>query len=141
MPGGSGPVEIALLPRLADNAFRAFVRFPRGWSRAEAGYYEVPEEFFVLEGELGLNGRTFGRGGYAWIPAWQERRDLKSATGCLVFAWFGGAPRWIAGAPPQAASPPAPRHETRINASSFRRSNTLLLETLDLTDYSWSSNG
>jgi hypothetical protein len=48
MPGGSGPVEIALLPRLPDEGFRAFVRFPR-LVAPEVGHYAVPEEFLVLE--------------------------------------------------------------------------------------------
>ena len=76
MPGGSGPVQLALLPRLPDNAFRAFVRFPPGWSRPEAGHYPDPEEFVVLEGELGLNGMTWRAGDYAWIPARCLRREL-----------------------------------------------------------------
>jgi len=33
MPGASGPVEVAELPPGADGAFRAYVRFPPGWSR------------------------------------------------------------------------------------------------------------
>lgn len=97
MPGGSGPAQLARLPRLSDDAFRAFVRFPPGWSRAESGHYPDPEEFLVLEGELGLNGRTWRAGGYAWIPARGMRRDLHSRPGCLVFAWFAAAPRWFRG--------------------------------------------
>ncbi|MGQ0653092.1 MAG: hypothetical protein ACT4P4_12645 [Betaproteobacteria bacterium] len=63
MPGGSGPVQLARLPKLADNGFRAFVRFPAGRTRAE------------------------------------PRSLLRSDPGCLVFAWFAGVPRWVAGAP------------------------------------------
>jgi hypothetical protein len=99
MTGGSGPVQLALLPRLPDNAFRAFVRFPPGWSRPQAGHYPDPEEFVVLEGELGLNGMTWRAGDYAWIPARCMRRDMHSAPGCLVLAWFGAPPRWIPGPP------------------------------------------
>jgi hypothetical protein len=98
MPGAA-PVQMALLPKLPDGGFRAFVRFPPGWSRPDAGHYAVPEEFLVLEGELNLNGRTWQRGELAWIPAWTSRRDLGSRTGCLVFAWFGGTPRWVPGEP------------------------------------------
>jgi len=99
MPGGSGPVQLALLPRLPDNAFRAFLRFPPGWSRPEAGHYPDPEEFVVLEGELGMNGMTWRAGDYAWIPARCLRRDLQCGPGCLVFAWFAAPPRWIPGPP------------------------------------------
>lgn len=100
MPGAATPVELARLPRLADGAFRAFVRFPAGWSRAEAGHYPVAEEFLVVEGDLQLNGATWEAGGYAWIPAFRARRDLGSRSGCLVFAWFGGPPDWRAGRAP-----------------------------------------
>ena len=102
MPGGR-PVRTALLPRLPDGGFRAFVRFPAGWQRAEVGYYEVPEEFLIVEGELHLNGRTWKAGGYAWVPAFRRRKDLASPSGCVAFAWFASAPRWNPGEPAQAA--------------------------------------
>ena len=105
MPGSSQPVQLARLPAASDGAFRAFVRFPAGWQRADAGHYAVAEEFLLLEGDLELNGLTWGPGGYAWIPAHRPRRDLGSKSGCLVFAWFGAAPRWIPGLPAQAGAP------------------------------------
>ena len=46
MPDGSGPVRLAALPVLGDRAFRAFVKFPAGWSRPSTGYYLVDEEVF-----------------------------------------------------------------------------------------------
>ena len=101
MPGSDRPVQLARLPAASDGAFRAFVRFPAGWHRADAGHYAVAEEFLVLEGALHLNNFTWKAGGYAWIPAHQPRHDLGSRNGCLVFAWFGAAPRWIPGAPAQ----------------------------------------
>ena len=134
MPGAS-PVEMALLPKLADKAFRAFVRFPAGWSRPDAGHYAVAEEFLVLEGELGLNGRTWKRGELAWIPAWQRRRDLGSTTGCLVFAWFGGTPRWIPGEPPQPTGG-GPAHRTSVDGRELVRLGQMR-ETLNLADYAW----
>ncbi len=97
MPGSNGPVELARLPQLEDQAFRAFVRFPAGWARPGAGHYVVPEEFLILDGDLSLNGITWNTGGYAWIPARRMRSGSSSAGGCLAFAWFGGTPRWLAG--------------------------------------------
>ena len=97
MPGGNGPVELARLPQLDDQAFRAFVRFPAGWARPGAGHYAVPEEFLILDGDLSLNGTTWKTGGYAWIPAHYVRSGSSSVGGCLAFAWFGGLPRWLAG--------------------------------------------
>jgi hypothetical protein len=133
MPGAT-PVQMALLPKLDDGGFRAFVRFPKGWSRPDVGHYAVPEEFVVLEGRLGLNGNTWDKGGHAWIPAFERRRDLGSATGCLVFAWFGGTPRWIPGEPTQ--PPSANRHRSWLEDGRFIREVTSR-ETLDLNDFTW----
>ena len=134
MPGAS-PVSMALLPKLPDGGFRAFVRFPTGWSRPEVGYYAVAEEFLVLEGVLSLNGKLWKKGDLAWIPAWQRRRDLGSMTGCLVFAWFGGTPRWIPGEPAQAIS--GPQHHTSIEGRELVRLAGGLRETLNLDNYTW----
>ena len=137
MPGAT-PVQMALLPKLPDGGFRAFVRFPPGWSRPDAGHYAVPEEFLVLEGELNLNGRTWQRGELAWIPAWTPRRDLGSRTGCLVFAWFGGTPRWVPGEPGQ--NTPGPRNRTSIEGRELvRLLDDEMRETLNLDNYTWSA--
>ena len=83
MPGAT-PVQMALLPKLDDGGFRAFVRFPKGWSRPDAGHYAVADEFVVLDGELSLNGETWQRGGHAWVPAFQRRRDLGIRRRCRL---------------------------------------------------------
>ena len=137
MPGAS-PVAMALLPKLPDGGFRAFVRFPAGWFRPDVGHYAVAEEFLVLEGELALNSKSWKSGDLAWIPAWTLRRDLGSRSGCLVFAWFGGTPRWIPGEPAQAAG--GARNRTSIAGRELVR----VLpgesrETLNLDDYRWSA--
>jgi hypothetical protein len=95
MPGASGPVEIALLPPLPDGAFRAYVRFPAGWSRPGPGHYAVAEEVLLLEGDLHMNGESWGAGDWIQIPAGRTRRDSHTTNGCLALAWFGGDPRWI----------------------------------------------
>ena len=134
MPGAT-PVEMALLPKLSDGGFRAFVRFPKGWSRPDVGHYAVAEEFVVLEGSLSLSGQTWPAGGHAWIPAFQRRHDLASSTGCLVFAWFGGTPRWIAGEPAQPIS--TARHRTWFADRRFHRVTASVTESLDLGDWTW----
>jgi hypothetical protein len=106
MPGSNAPVQLAQLPRADDDAFRAFVRFPSGWSRPAAGHYAAAEEFLILEGELQLNDTTWRVGGYAWIPARRVRSGSRSESGGLAFAWFAGVPRWIAGEPSQPPSSP-----------------------------------
>jgi hypothetical protein len=140
MPGSTQPVQLARLPAASDGAFRAFVRFPPGWHRAEAGHYAAAEEFFVLEGALELNGSRWSAGGHAWIPAYRPRRDLGSAPGCLVFAWFSAAPRWIPGAPPRDARlNPAPRHRTVI-VPRAQVSCGEGCETLGLQDLAWQAD-
>src|SRR5687768_14412821 len=102
MPASNVSVQLAQLPRAADGAFRAFVRFPAGWARPAAGHYPVAEEFFILDGDLQLNDMTWRAGGYAWIPARRMRSASRSESGCLAFAWFASAPRWIPGEPAEA---------------------------------------
>ena len=135
MPGAT-PVEMALLPKLDDGGFRAFVRFPKGWARPDIGHYSVAEEFVVLEGSLSLSGRTWKTGEHAWVPAFERRHDLASHTGCLVFAWFGGTPRWIPGDP---SHPPSEaRHRSWIEGGRFHRLAASVSEALDLRDWTYS---
>ena len=136
MPG-AGPVSMALLPKLPDKGFRAFVRFPAGWSRPDIGHYAVPEEFLVLEGGLGLNGKTWQPRSLVWVPAWQRRYELRADSGCLVFAWFGGTPRWIPGEP---AQPPGsgPVHRTSVNERELVRLG-VVKEVVNLRDYGWAA--
>ena len=135
MPGAT-PVQMALLPKLDDGGFRAFVRFPKGWSRPDVGHYAVPEEFVVLQGSLSLNAKTWNAGEHASIPAFERRHDLASAMGCLVFAWFGGTPRWIPGEPTQPTS--LQRHRSWIEGGRFRRETGSVSESLDLRDWTYS---
>lgn len=100
MPDGSGPVQLAALPLLGDQEFRAFVKFPAGWSRPSTGYYLVDEEVFVLAGDLTFNACSWRAGSHAWIPALSVRCGLHSTNGALVLAWFSGPPRWKRGPSP-----------------------------------------
>ena len=91
MPGANLPVGLARLP---GSAFRALVRFPAGWSRPGSGSYSAAEEFTVLEGDLGMNGKTWRKGEHASIAAGEQRRNSSSASGCVAFARFDADPRW-----------------------------------------------
>ncbi len=97
MPGGSGPVQLARLPDLGDGVFRAFVRFPSGWSRPAVGHYPVSEEVFVFEGDLTFNASAWRGQSYGFIPGGITRYRLESSQGATVIAWFGGAPQWKRG--------------------------------------------
>ena len=148
MPGAS-PVQMALLPKLADGAFRAFVRFPPGWSRNERGYYAAAEEFIVLEGELALDERRWSAGGYAWIAPMRLRTVLRSDTGCLVFACFSSPPRWTPGEPSAPAVESdvvythwreAPGHRLHGESRVISAPDPLY-ETLGLESRTWSAPG
>ena len=157
MPGGSAPVQLATLPRAADGAFRAFVRFPAGGSRPGAGHYAVAEELLIVEGDLRVNELGWREGGYAWIPGRRVRSGTRSESGCLAFTWFAGPPRWIPGEPaepapatdrslahwrdaPEGRLHDGPEHVTRI--SEHAQGELLALsyahrEVLDLRDWTW----
>jgi len=104
MPGASGPVRLARLPEAGDGGFRAFVEFPSRWERTAPGHYAGAEIFLVLEGELKLGSVAIGPGGYGWFPAACTRAAMSTPIGCLVFACFGGLPKWRCGAAEQAPS-------------------------------------
>ena len=91
----------------------------------------------VLDGSLSLTGQTWKAGSHAWVPAFTRRHNLGSETGCLVFAWFGGTPRWIPGEPTQPASPN--RHRTWFAHRCFHRVTASVSESLDLEDWTWRS--
>lgn len=150
MPGAS-PIRMALLPKLEDGAFRAFVRFPPGWARVQRGHYEAAEEFIVLEGELALDERSWTAGGYMWIAPLRLRTHLRSQTGCLVFATFSSPPRWIAADPTKEAEADiayahwrdAPRdqvgHCLRPGSWVTEHPPAKPCETLGLRSFAWSA--
>lgn len=152
MPGAS-PIRMALLPKLPDGVFRAFVRFPPGWAREQRGHYEASEEFIVLEGDLALDKRRWKTGGYAWIAPCRLRTHLRSEAGCLVFATFSSTPRWVAGDPPTPAIQAdvtyehwreAPRDEVghRLRDGSWVTERApQSCETVALRSFEWRSAG
>lgn len=105
IPGGSAPVPIVVLRR--DPASRAqtmFVRFPAGWSRPVAGFYEAAEELVVISGVLHMSGITYKPGDWGYIPAGSVRTSTDTPEECVVFAHFDGPARWQAAA--EASGPP-----------------------------------
>lgn len=151
MPGAT-PIAMALLPKLGDGAFRAFVRFPPGWAREQRGHYEASEEFIVLEGDLALDERRWKAGGYAWIAPWRLRTHLRSDGGCLVFATFSSTPRWIDSDPARPAEADvvhahwhdAPRDDVghRLRAGRWVTERApQFCETLGLRSFEWRSAG
>lgn len=94
IPDGQPLVSIAQLLVESDGAFWALVRFPPGWARPVAGHYQHEERFWILDGELEMNGRRYPAGEGETVPAGGERAQTATPAGALAVVRFGGPPRW-----------------------------------------------
>jgi len=90
MPGATAPLALTRLDS-RPGTFVLHGRFPAGFARTVAGGYDAAEEFLVLDGELEIGGNAFRRGDLTYVPAGYVRGSMRSAAGCTVLAWFGGA--------------------------------------------------
>lgn len=97
MPDANAGVRLAQLQAAGLHQFLAMVRFPQGWQRLRVGHYAVDEEFFVLEGDLHVNGLCWQRQQHGFVPAHTLRSDTHSEGGCTAYARFYGRPHWIRG--------------------------------------------
>jgi len=95
IPDGSPAVAVARLREEAGGAFWTLVRFPAGWSRPITGHYLVDEEFWVLEGDLVMNGVTYRPDQGDYLRAGTPRSDTRSETGALAIARFAGPATWV----------------------------------------------
>lgn len=93
IPDSSAPVRIGRF-RLDKEGMTALVRFPPGWDRPVAGYYEAEEQFLVLEGDLNVGGIEYAVGDFGNWKANQVRRVSSSESGALTIAYFDGPARW-----------------------------------------------
>lgn len=82
----------------ATGAVSCIVRFPAGWSAAKE-WLTVDEEFFVLDGELEINGRRYRDHTYASFPAGYVREGAASAHGAVALMFLSGKPDVRAGVP------------------------------------------
>jgi hypothetical protein len=91
-------VEYKLLSRDAeDGACTALMRYPAGWSRHGPEHIAAAEEFYVLDGALEIDGRTYREDCYAWFPAGWTRMEMAAPTGCVVLAFYDREPDLVAG--------------------------------------------
>lgn len=93
--GGARPdVDVKMLSLDSDTgASTAIVRYPAGWERRTAETLGTDEEFFVLAGELAINGRRYGGMHYGYLPAGHERRHAVSSKGAVLLTFFEGEPK------------------------------------------------
>ena len=81
-------VETRLLSSDDDRtSTTTMARLPAGWDAVESGE-DATVEFFVLEGDLEINGDAVGAGGYAFIPRGASGdTDLRSVAGAQVIVF------------------------------------------------------
>lgn len=93
-PGLARPdAEYKLLSRdPADGACTVLMRYPPGWSREGPEHILADEEFYVLEGELWMDGRAYRADHYAFLPAGWTRQSMRSPTGCVLLAFYDREP-------------------------------------------------
>ncbi len=94
LPGNArADVDSKLLSRDADAGdMSVIVRYPPGWSRPGPEALSAEEEFYVLDGEIEINGHHYRRDSYACLPAGYAREGAKSDTGCVTLAFFDATP-------------------------------------------------
>ena len=74
----------------ASGAFTALVEYPPGATLATPLRRAGSEEWFVLHGEITLNGHWLGRHHYAYLPAGTGVTRLAAPAGAVVLAYCNG---------------------------------------------------
>jgi len=97
--GGARPDVPVRMLSLDDEtgASSTMIRYPAGWSIHESQALAADEELFVLEGEIEINGKRYGKHVYAHLPAGYERTSMLSHEGAVVLTFFSAEP--VAAAP------------------------------------------
>ena len=93
-PGNARPdAEFKFLSRDATTGgCSTIVRYPPGWRREAIEHLDVDEEFYVLDGEIELNGETFGHDTYGYAPKGANRKTMSTGAGAVVLTFFSGQP-------------------------------------------------
>lgn len=76
----------------------AIIRYQAGWRREAEEHVDVNEEFYVLDGEIELNGQIYGHDTYGYAPAGATRHTMSSEKSAVVLTFFSAEPTLIAGA-------------------------------------------
>ena len=113
--GGRPDVLVRTLSLDGDTGGSSLViRYPPGWHRKGPERVASDEEFFVLSGDLEINGVVYDSLGYAFLPAGHTRMISSSKEGALVVTFFEAEPRSETGGPAQPDG--AGRLVERVNA-------------------------
>lgn len=92
-------VEYKLLSRDAGSgACTVLLRYPPGWQRLGPEHLAADEEFYVLDGALEMDGRTYRQDCYGFLPAGWTHERMASPCGAVVLAFYDREPLAVAGA-------------------------------------------
>lgn len=92
--GGRDDVESKILSIDAGAGdSSALLRYPARWHRTTPEALTAEEEFFILDGDLEINGQTYTRDCYGCFPAGYVRETASSKNGCVALTFFDGEPR------------------------------------------------
>lgn len=71
-------------------AVTVIFRFPQNWSMTRPHYVNSDQEFYVLDGELEINGTLYRRGDYAYLPAGLPHTSRSSGPGATLLNFYEG---------------------------------------------------
>jgi ChrR Cupin-like domain len=105
-PGAARPdAEYKYLSRDADTgACTCLIRYAPGWARLADERLNAGEEFYVLEGEIEINGLRFGADHYGQVPRGLLRHSMSTLRGAVVLTFFDARPELGSTAAPDAAA-------------------------------------
>jgi hypothetical protein len=91
--GGRDDVEVKTLS-MDDSAGDSslLLKYPAGWQRSDPEAFNAEEEFFILDGEIEINGQVYTRDCYGCFPAGYVRSNAQSKTGCVALTFFDAEP-------------------------------------------------
>ncbi len=95
-PGAARPdAEYKYLSRDADTgACSCLVRYPPGWARLADEALDATEEFYVLDGDVEINGHRFEADHYGHVPRGLQRHSMSTRSGAVVLTFFDAEPQF-----------------------------------------------
>ncbi len=75
-----------------DGSSTCIVRHAAGWARDQPEFLATHEEFLVLDGALEINGRTYAKHSYGFLPAGYVRERASAPQGAVLLNMFYGEP-------------------------------------------------
>jgi hypothetical protein len=76
----------------ATGAASLVVKYPAGWSWTGVDHVAADEELLVLDGELSIGGRVYGKYAYALMPAGYPRGAMATKTGAVAVTFVSAPP-------------------------------------------------